>query len=88
MKKYLILLIMSFLVLALSLSILFFEQIINIEVIDYGLIIWNFAAAIVIVVVATTVVKHRRKKKVKKEKPKKQVKVYSEPKEKYRTEYY
>lgn len=83
-----ILLIMSAMVLVLSLSIFFLESLIQVGLEDYSLIIWNFAVSIAIVISAATLFRYSRRKKRKKETEKKEIRVYAEPREKYRTEYY
>jgi uncharacterized membrane protein len=85
MRNPMVLFLMSFFVLALSVSILFLERVLGMELTDYSLIVWDFAVSTIVVLVTVTVVKYgKRKKKKKKKKPE----AYSKPEEQYRTEYY
>jgi uncharacterized membrane protein len=83
MRKFMVLLIMSFLVLALQVTMFFLETLLNVQN-DYSMIIWNFAISIVIVIVAMTILKYRKKKRKKKEN-KKTLEVYK-TEDRYRTE--
>lgn len=87
MKNLMVLFITSFMVLALAVSLLFFERILGIDLADNSLLIWNFAASTIVILVAITIVKYERKKKKKKKKVKKK-ETYSKSEEQYRTEYY
>lgn len=89
MRRLVLLLVMLFFVIIIAFSILFLQQIMNVDLGDYSLIIWNFAISIVMVVIVTTVLKLRKRKKKKKEKKEtKKIDVYYKEEDKYRTEYY
>jgi hypothetical protein len=84
MKNLMVLFIISFMTLALAVSLLFLERILGMEMTDYSLLIWDFAGSTTAVLVTVTVVKYEKGKK----KKKKVKKTYSKPSEQYRTDYY